>query len=448
MFRHSHLARAFLALSLFLAPLARGQAPSPSVQAMRMFRDECLACHKPGKAKGGLVLNTREKMLKGGDNGASVTPGKGSESLLWKVLAKEGDPHMPPKKQLSAETQSAIRAWIDSGAAWEPKVFDELPNTKPIALGQMPSSYQPVLALALSPDEKHLAVARANELDVYDLSKPERPLDQKLTGHTEAIQSVAWSADGKWLASGGFRSLKVWDATEWREVKSLSSSLVGNITALAMANDNATLFASDGEPGVSGFIHKIAFLEGKIINSWKAHDDSIYALRLTPDGKGLASGSADKLARLWNTPDGKLITTYEGHTNHILGIAFSADASQLATAGADKELKIWDTKSAGQDIVLGDKKIVFTAVHWTADGKALVCVTDKGSGNIHTELVKHTGGERSEASKERKLENIGEMIYCVTATKDGQQIFAGAHNGYVFIWDSKGKAVGKIIGGL
>ncbi len=442
------LARLLFSL-LCLITSAWAQTPATdTTAAMRMLRDDCLGCHKPGKAKGGLVLNTREKMLKGGDDGASVVPGKGSASLLWKVLVKDGDPHMPPKKQLPPATLVAVKKWIDSGAAWDAKVFDELPATSPIALGKMPASYQPVLALALSPDEKRLAVARANELAIYDLTKPEQPLDEKLSGHTEAIQSVAWSADGKWLATGGFRSLKVWDTTEWREVKSLSASLVGNVTALAMAADNATLYASDGVVGTSGFIHKLAFLEGKILSTWKAHDDSLYALRLTPDGKALASGSADKLARLWNTSDGKLLATYEGHTSHVLGVAFNTDATQLATAGADKELKVWDTKSAGQDIVLGDKKIVITAVHWTTDGKALISTNDKGSGSIHTDLVKHTGGERSQSSKEVKLETVNEMLYCVTATRDGKLIFAGAHDGCVYAWDEKGKAKSKIKGDL
>ncbi len=411
---------------------------------MRMLRDECIGCHKPGKAKGGLILTAQEKMLKGGDSGPAIVAGKAADSLLFQVLAKGNDPHMPPRKQLDPALVTTIGTWINEGAKWKAAVFDEPPPVSPIALSTMPASYQPVLALALAPDEKTLAVGRANVLCTYDVSKPSRPLEQHLTGHTEAIQSVAWSPDGKWLATGGFRSLKIWDTGTWREVKSLSSSLVGNITALVFAQDNATLFAADGQPAVSGFIHRIAFEEGKITATWKAHEDSIYGLRLSPDGKSLASGAADKLAKLWNVADNKLIAIYEGHTNHVLAVAFNKDASQLATAGADKEVKVWGVKSRQQDVMLGDKKTVYTALAWTPDGTALVGTTEKGGGSIYRELVAHDGAQRSETAKERKLESVNQMLYCAAVTKNGSTIFAGAHDGNVYLWDSNGKAAGKI----
>jgi len=433
-----------LTCGLFILSTLGTRADS-TLPAMRVLRDECIGCHKPGKAKGGLILNTHEKMLKGGDNGPSVIAGKGRDSLLFQVLAKGNDPHMPPKKQLDPAALAAVEAWINEGAVWNASVFDEVPAVQPVSLTAMPASYQPVLAIALSPDEKQLAVARANTLCVYDLAKPGRPLDQHLSGHTEAIQSVAWSPDGKWLATGGFRCLKIWDVSTWREVKNLSGSLVGNVTALAFALDNTTLFAADGQPGVSGFIHRIAFEEGKITATWKAHEDTIYGLRLSPDGKSLVSGAADKLARLWNVADGKLVAFYEGHTNHVLAVAFNKDATQLATAGADKEVKVWGVKSREQDVTLGDKKVVYTALAWTPDGAALVSTTEKGGGSIYRDLVKHTGDQRSETAKERKLESVNQMLYSVAITKDAKTIFAGAHDGTVYVWDDNGKNVGKIV---
>jgi WD40 repeat protein len=204
------------------------------------------------------------------------------------------------------------------------------------------------------------------------------------------------------------------------------------------------LFAADGQAGVSGFIHRIAFAEAKIERTWKAHEDTIYGLRMAPDGKSVASGAADRLAKLWSTEDGKLLGTYEGHTNHILAVAFNKDATQLATASADKEVKVWDVKSREQDVMLGDKKVVYTALAWTPDGAALVTTTDKGGGSIYRELVKHTGDQRSETAKEKKLESVGQMLYCVAMTKDGKNIFAGAHDGNVYLWDANGHNSGKI----
>ena len=432
-------------LFFLLVSASLGAAAADPKPAMRVLRDECIGCHKPGKAKGGLIVNTREKMMKGGDSGDAVLAGQGAKSLLYSVLKEDGDPHMPPKKQLSGEQIAAVKKWIDEGATWDATVFDELPQVKPVAVGKLPEGFEPVMALALAPDDKQLAVTRGSNVDVYHFSKPERPLLQHLSGHAEVIQSIAWSDDGKWLATGGFRSLKLWDVATWREVKALSTSLVGNITALVFTSDSKQLLAADGEPGVSGFVHRIESETGKLLGSWKAHDDVIYGMRKSFDGKWLATGAADKLARVWSVADGKLFSAYEGHTNHVLGVAFDKDASRLATASADREVKVWDVKSKEQEVSLGDKRVVFTSVAWTPDGGALVTVTDKGTGSVYRDLIKHDGTQRSDTGKERKLESASEMLYCVAITKDGKSVFAGGHSGLVYVWSSdSGKLSAKL----
>lgn len=434
--------RRFLLLLLILSPLMSAQADTKI--AMRVLRDECLGCHKPGKAKGGLLLTTREKMILGGDNGTSVVPGKSAESPLYQLVLEEADPHMPPKKQISKTQIAALDAWIKAGAPWDASVFDELPKAAPVTLAPLPAAYQPVLALAISPDEKRLAIAAGSRVHLHDLSKPENPRIGSLSGHDEAVQSVVWTQDGKMLITGGFRQIRLWDAATLQSTGQITTAFVGNLTALALTADQRTLFAADGEAGGAGFIHRIDLVEKKVLATWKAHDDNIYALKLSPDGKALASAAADKLARLWNVADGKLISSYEGHTNHVLSVAFNKDATQLATAGADREIKVWDVKSREQDVTLGDKKTAFTALAWTPDGKALVAVTEKGGGSIYTELKKHDGAQRSDTAKQAKLASAGGMLYSVAVTGDAKRVFAGGDDGKVWLWDGAGKQTGSI----
>lgn len=415
-----------------------------TVAAMRVLRDDCLGCHKPGKAKGGLLLTTREKMLAGGDNGPSVVPGKAADSLLYQVVLADGDPHMPPKKQLAPEAMTALKAWIDGGAPWHAAVFDELPRVQPVALAPLPPTYQPVLALALSPDDRRLAVAAGSRVHIHDLSQAERPRLGSLSGHTEAVQSVAWTPDGKTLITGGFRQIRLWDAATFQEQARIEAKLVGPVTALAVSPDQRSLFAADGETGGAGFIHRFDLTTRTLATTWKAHDDSIYALRLAPGGQALASAAADKLAKLWNPADQKLIAFYEGHTNHVLSVAFNQDASQIATAGADREIKVWDVKSREQDVSLGDKKTVFTALAWTPDGKTLAAVTDKGGGALYSELKKHDGAQRSDTAKQVRLAPVTAMLYCVTLTGDGKTVFGGSDDGRVWLWDGTGKQTGSI----
>ncbi|HEY2953161.1 MAG TPA: c-type cytochrome domain-containing protein, partial [Verrucomicrobiae bacterium] len=257
---------------------------SAAAPAMTILRANCLSCHNDEKHKGGLRLTTREQALKGGEDGFVLVPGKPDDSLLAKLILPEADPHMPPKKQLADKDIATIRKWIASGMKWDAKVLAENPaDARPVRLGAMPASYQPVLALALSPNEKQLAVGRANHVDIHDLTQTNRPVVARLEGHRDAVQSLAWSPEGQCLAAGGFRRVLLWDTQTLEQRYDLTNNLVGRVTALAFTPDGATLAASDGVPGRSGVIHLFSVTDGKNKTHWPAHGYSIYALRVSPD---------------------------------------------------------------------------------------------------------------------------------------------------------------------
>src|SRR5947209_291250 len=85
--------------------------------AMRLIADECAACHNPKKTKGGLILTTREGAIQGSDDGEVLVPGRAVDSRMFTALAADAEPHMPPKRQLTAQQVELVRAWIDAGAA-------------------------------------------------------------------------------------------------------------------------------------------------------------------------------------------------------------------------------------------------------------------------------------------------------------------------------------------
>ena len=79
-----------------------------------ILAEHCSECHNEDEAEFDLVLNGKDDVLRGSRTGPVVTPGKASASLLWQVLAKDADPHMPPEEQLPSEQIAVIGAWIDS----------------------------------------------------------------------------------------------------------------------------------------------------------------------------------------------------------------------------------------------------------------------------------------------------------------------------------------------
>ncbi len=77
-----------------------------------LFDIQCVKCHGPIEQKSGLELDSPEAVLKGGDEGAVVVPGEPDQSRLYRYLDANSDPHMPPRKQLTAEERDWVRSWI------------------------------------------------------------------------------------------------------------------------------------------------------------------------------------------------------------------------------------------------------------------------------------------------------------------------------------------------
>src|SRR5688500_1237373 len=127
-------------------------------EILPFFRESCLACHNATDAKGELVLETPEKIRKGGENGPAVVPGKPAESLLLKLAAHQEKPVMPPRKNkagampLSSEQLGLIQLWIEQGAT----------GTVSTALGPVPwkgvpANLKSIEAVAISRDGQYAA---------------------------------------------------------------------------------------------------------------------------------------------------------------------------------------------------------------------------------------------------------------------------------------------------
>ena len=72
------------------------------------------------------------------------------------------------------------------------------------------------------------------------------------------------------------------------------------------------------------------------------HNQSVYSVSFSPDGKTLVSGSADNTIKLWNVETGTEIRTLKGHDNTVWRVSFSPDGKTLASSSADKTIKLWN----------------------------------------------------------------------------------------------------------
>src|SRR5712672_1328083 len=102
-------------LTLVAPAFAADAAPKPTYSQVRaIFAQHCLSCHDSKEQESGLILETHQSLLKGGDDGAVIVPGKSAESLLVQQIEHTKKPFMPPPKKgdkLSPQEIATIRAW-------------------------------------------------------------------------------------------------------------------------------------------------------------------------------------------------------------------------------------------------------------------------------------------------------------------------------------------------
>ena len=434
----------FLALCCAIFPAQAASPKDTTRAAMRLLKAECFSCHNTEKKKGGLVLTSRERLLEGGDEGVVVVSGQPDSSVLAKVLVKDADPHMPPRKQLSDEQIKIVREWIKSGLAWNEAALAEEDAVAPVELARLPASYQPALALALSSDGKRLAVGRGGLAVVHDASQTNYPVLMTWEAHRDAVQALAWSKDGRWLASGAFRRLALWNGESFKLEREWTNGLIGRVTSLKFSPDGDTLALADGVASQSGFVRVFSIREGRLMDSWRAHEDTIFDMDFSSDGKQLVTAGGDKLIKVWQLASKKELARLEGHAAQVLAVAFNTNATQVLSGAADKQLAVWEINTRQKINSLGKHAAALTAVAWRDEGKVIIAATDGGAVFTYKNLKMHTGGETSEAGDERTVAEGGEAVLSLAARADAKTIFVGRHDGLVQVWSDEGKLLAKL----
>jgi len=196
-----------------------------------------------------------------------------------------------------------------------------------------------VNSVSFSPDGKILASAsRDGTIILWDLASGNRI--KTISGYSYSINFVFFDPEGKRLVSrSDDETISIWDVATGNRLRRLkershsdnSVSISPDVKILASTSNDATITLWD-------------HAAGNIIKTFQGHSDDVNSLSFSPDGKILASGSKDTTIILWDVAAGNIIKTLKGHSDGVRSVSFSPDGKTLASGSVDTTINLWDIR--------------------------------------------------------------------------------------------------------
>lgn len=363
-----------------------------TTQVAPIFQKYCVGCHNADDREGGLSLETFDQLVQGGEHGTAILPGQADASRLIRLLTGSAEPLMPPEGEArpSDEQIALLRRWIDEGA-------------------RGPDRQEPVI--------RQLVVPR---------------LPPARTG-SEAITSVAVSADGSLLAIARFGRVEL---VEWPSGKVVRSLVVlpGKVTAVHFARDGQWLVTASGVAGLYGQAAIWQSRSGERIVEFVGHRDLLYDAEVTPDGTRLATCSYDGKILLWDVASGRQLHAITGHNGAVFDLAFSPDGELLASASADETIKIWRVRDGVRLDTLGQPEAEQYVVAFSPDGRFVV----GGGADNRIRVWRIISRDKPRINPLRFSRYAHERpVVALAFTSDGRHLITAGEDGSLKLWETR-----------
>ncbi|MEV6735275.1 trypsin-like peptidase domain-containing protein [Streptomyces sp. NPDC051364] len=350
---------------------------------------------------------------------------------LWQWRAVEAERNAALSRQLAAQSNNlisgnpelasllAVQAYRTSPT---PESAQGLQNAASLPLHKRLSGHTAsVPAVAFSPNGKTLATGSADKtVRLWNVTTGKTR--KTLTGHTEWVEDVAFSPDRKTLATASDdNTARLWNVTTGKTRKTLTGH-TDALLSVAFSTDGKTLATASGDKTVRLW----NVTTGKTRKTLTGHTGWVEDVAFSPDRKTLATASDDKTVRLWNATTGKTRKILTGHTQAVLGVAFSTDGKTLATGSTDQTVRLWNVTTGKTRKTLTGHNNSVNSVAFSPDGKTLATASsdstaklwDVATGVTRTTLIGHT-----------------DLIYSSTFSPNGHTLATASGDKTARLWD-------------
>lgn len=288
----------------------------------------------------------------------------------------------------------------------------------------LPEVQPPRVEISSKPVDKPV-VTPLSPTRIVTPSEPVGSVLYKYHGHSGSVNTVAWSPDGKYIASGSFDGIvQVWSATNESEVITYRRHS-GVVHTVAWSPDSSRIAYAGLDEVVRVFNPTIS--READTATYQGHSRAVKSMAWSPNGTLIVSGSEDKTARIWDTTSKSRVVTYQGHSGSVNAVLWLPNGQYIASASNDGTVQVWDARTSRSTFTYHDHYGWVGAIACSTDGRviasggldAIVQVWDAITGASISSYRGHSGS-----------------VYALTWLPDSTLIASSSLDGTVQVWNA------------